>query len=127
MQDFKIFTPSGILGYGFDLNEFWTTIESENPSAIIVDGGSTDPGPYMLGTGKAICSKQSYLRDLAPMLEACAEYCMKILISSAGGAGTNAQVDYIVDIVREVAESQGQSFKMATIEFDDDRKIFETK
>ncbi|KAJ5811679.1 hypothetical protein N7474_007980 [Penicillium riverlandense] len=127
MESFRIFTPSPILGYGYDLDEFWTTVNSLRPAAIIVDGGSTDPGPYMLGTDKTICSRASYLRDMAPMLEASARYGMKLLVGSAGGAGTNSQVDFMVDIVRELAEKHGWSFKIATIKFRDDRSLFSSK
>ena len=127
MQPFKIFTPTPILGYSYDLADFWPTMETERPAALIVDAGSTDPGPYMLGTGKTLCSRQSYIRDLKPMLEGCKKYGAKLLIGSAGGAGTNAQVDFSVDIIREISKSLGQSFKLATIKFQDDRKLFKTK
>ena len=126
-EPFKIFTPSGILGYGYDLDEFWQVLDEEQPAAIIIDAGSTDPGPYMLGTGKTLCSKASYARDLTPILEACAAYGTKFLVSSAGGAGTNAQVDFLVDIIREITEANGWGFKLATIKFNDDRGTFLSK
>lgn len=124
---FKIFTPSGIFGYGYDLDEFWKTVDDEQPAAIILDAGSTDPGPSMLGTGKTLCAKASYIRDVTPILEACATYGTKFLVSSAGGAGINAQVDNLVDIIREVADSNGWSFKLASIKFNDDRNTFLSK
>ena len=126
-EPFKIFTPSPILGYGYDLDEFWQTVDEEQPAAIIIDAGSTDPGPYMLGTGKTLCSKASYVRDLTPILEACATYGTKFLVSSAGGAGTNAQVDFLIDIIREIVEANGWSFKLASIKFNDDREHFLSK
>lgn len=120
-QPFHIFTPSPILGYGFDLDEFWRTIRDARPAAIILDSGSTDPGPYLLGTGKTLCSRQSYIRDLSPILDACSTHKIKLLISSAGGAGTNQQVDLLVSIIREISELQSFNFKLATIKFKDDR------
>jgi hypothetical protein len=60
-------------------------------------------------------------------LEACATYGIKFLVSSAGGAGTNAQVDSLVDVIREIVEANGWSFKLATIKFNDDRKTFLSK
>lgn len=121
-QPFHILTPSPILGYGYDLDEFWTTVRQTPPAAIILDAGSTDPGPYMLGTDKTLCSRQSYIRDLGPILEACSRYGTKLLVSSAGGAGTNTQVDLLVDIIRSIAEQNQHHFKLATIKFDDDRE-----
>ncbi|KAF2103748.1 hypothetical protein NA57DRAFT_62618 [Rhizodiscina lignyota] len=121
MEPFKIFTPAGILGYGYDLWEFWHTVEEEKPAAIILDGGSTDPGPYMLGTGKTICSRASYERDLKPMLHVCSQYGIKLLVGSAGGAGTNAQVDWLVDVIAGLSKEKGYSFNVSTIKFNEDR------
>ncbi|KAH6999396.1 hypothetical protein EDB80DRAFT_812412 [Ilyonectria destructans] len=120
-QPFHILTPSPILGYGYDVDQFWAAVRETTPAAIILDAGSTDPGPYMLGTGKTLCSRQSYVRDLGPILEACSTYGIKLLLGSAGGAGTNAQVDLLVDIMREIATQKSYSFRLATIKFDDNR------
>ena len=43
-SEVKILTPAGILSYGIPAEHFWRGIERE-PDAIIVDTGSTDPGP----------------------------------------------------------------------------------
>ncbi|EXJ66647.1 uncharacterized protein A1O5_10318 [Cladophialophora psammophila CBS 110553] len=120
----KIFTPAPMLGYGYDIVDFWTIIMDERtrPDAIIMDSGSTDPGPYMLGSGRTIVSKQALMHDLSPVLEACADFGIKLLISSAGGAGTNEQVNFLVDVVREISERKGYKFKVSTIKFKNDRQ-----
>ncbi|OQV02235.1 hypothetical protein CLAIMM_07469 [Cladophialophora immunda] len=120
----KIFAPAPMLGYGYDMVDFWTTVmdESTRPDAIIMDSGSTDPGPYMLGSGRTIVSKQAFAHDLTPVLEACADFGIKLLISSAGGAGTNEQVDFLVNVVREISEAKGYRFKVSTIKFANDRQ-----
>ncbi len=124
MEPFNIFAPTPLLGYGYDVADFWATIldEKTRPEAMIMDAGSTDPGPYMLGSGKTIVNRQSYLQDLGPVLEACAEYGIKVLIGSADGAGTNAQVDLLVGVVREISQKHGYRFKVATIKFREDRQ-----
>ncbi|OAL33184.1 hypothetical protein AYO20_07501 [Fonsecaea nubica] len=121
----KIFAPTPMLGYGYDVVDFWTTVLDENtrPDAIIADSGSTDPGPYMLGSGRTIVSKQAFAHDLTPILEACFDFGIKLLVSSAGGAGTNEQVDILVNIVREISERKGYRFKVATIKFKNDREV----
>ncbi|CAK7217524.1 hypothetical protein SCUCBS95973_003184 [Sporothrix curviconia] len=119
---FKIFTPTPLLGYGYDVDQFWHTVETEKPAAIIVDGGSTDPGPYMLGSGKTIVSRASYVTDLTPILAASAKHGIKVLVGSAGGAGTSAQVDFVVDVVREIAHTRNLRFTVATIKFDASRE-----
>lgn len=124
---FKIFTPSGIFGYGYNLDQFWEVINHDAPAAIILDAGSTDPGPYMLGTGKNLCSKQSIVRDLTPILKAASKYGIKVMISSVGGAGTNEQVDQLSQTIREVTESHSWQFRVATIKFKDDRAVIADK
>ena len=114
-EEFSILTPNGMLGYGYPLAHFWHGIHHHKPSAIIVDSGSTDPGPYLIGTGLKLCSKSSYIRDLTPILEACSKYGIKLLVSSAGGDGTNAHVEEMVGFIREISEEHGYSFKVATI------------
>ncbi|EXJ53396.1 uncharacterized protein A1O5_13385 [Cladophialophora psammophila CBS 110553] len=123
-RPFKIFAPTPILGYGYNVDEFWHTIIEDAPEAIIADGGSTDPGPYMLGTGKTLCTNASITRDITPFLEACANYKTKVLISSAGGAGSNEQVDQLVDIIAGIAELNSWLFRVAEIKFKDDRTTF---
>ncbi|KAF7190352.1 hypothetical protein HII31_08270 [Pseudocercospora fuligena] len=121
-RPFKIFTPNGILGYGYNEDEFWSVIDDPDPpAAIILDAGSTDPGPYLLGTGKTLCSRESYIRDLKPILEACATRNIKFLVSSVGGAGTNLQIDFTTDIITEIAIANKWHFRVAAIKFEGNR------
>ncbi|KAL2837820.1 hypothetical protein BJX68DRAFT_259460 [Aspergillus pseudodeflectus] len=123
----KLFTPTPMLGYGYDIDEFWRVVEAERPSAMIIDGGSTDPGPFMLGSGKPLCSKESYVRDLGPILEACAKYKTKFLLSTACGAGTNPQTDYLISIIEEIARDKGYRFTVTSIKFKEDRALIKKK
>ncbi|KAK1466195.1 hypothetical protein CCUS01_01042 [Colletotrichum cuscutae] len=115
-DEFTILTPNAMLGYGYDSNHFWYGINKYNPSAIIVDSGSTDGGPYKLGMGKMTCGRGSYTRDLEPILAACYHHKIKVLIGSAGGDGSNKHVAEMLDLVKEITESNGYSFKVATIQ-----------
>lgn len=111
-QKFSILTPTPMLGYGYPLEQFWHGIHTYKPSAIIVDSGSTDPGPYLLGTGVKLCSKASYIRDLMPLLDACHQYGTRLLVSSAGGDGTIAHVDELVGFINEICEAKHYTFKV---------------
>jgi hypothetical protein len=112
VNEFSILTPTPMLGYGFPLAHFWHGMTTYKPTAIIVDSGSTDPGPYLMGTGLKLCSKSSYIRDLTPILEASSKYGTKVLISSAGGDGTNAHVEELFEIIQEIATDKGYNFKV---------------
>ena len=68
MKEIKILTPVGMLGYGFPVEDYQRGLEHE-PDAVILDSGSTDPGPYMLGTGTTMVKPRAYVRDLKVILE----------------------------------------------------------
>ena len=70
-RQLKILTPNGILGYGIPEKDFWRGIDA-GADAMIIDAGSTDPGPYLLGLDSTIVSREAYIRDLTIMLTATA-------------------------------------------------------
>jgi hypothetical protein len=121
-SELKILTPHGILGYGIPEADFWRGIDA-GADAMVIDAGSTDPGPYLLGLNHTIVSREAYLRDLLLMLKACATRKVPVFISSAGGAGTREQVDGLVDVVREIAQREGWKFKLAVIYSDIDKAM----
>ncbi|MGY0498270.1 acyclic terpene utilization AtuA family protein [Nocardia sp. FBN12] len=110
----RILTPTGMLGYGFPEQDFWDCLE-HGVDAIVVDSGSTDPGPYLLGTGATLVPDAAYLRDLRPLLQAVHRYRVPLIISSAGGAGTNAQVDSMVELVKAIVAEEGFQLRLAVI------------
>lgn len=125
--DFSILTPNAMLGYGYRQDHFWYGIEHYKPAAIIVDSGSTDAGPYKLGMNKMTCSRESYVRDLTSMLEACFYRKIKVLIGSAGGDGSNRHVEEILSFVEGIAQERGYSLKVATITNVLSRQLIKTR
>ncbi|PLB53500.1 beta-N-acetylglucosaminidase [Aspergillus steynii IBT 23096] len=115
MSEFSILTPNAMLGYGYRSEHFWYGIERFAPKAIIVDSGSTDGGPYKLGLNKMTCGRDSYIRDLTPILQACFHRKIQVLIGSVGGDGSDLHVKEMFDIIREISAKEGFSFKVATI------------
>ncbi|KAL0930057.1 caib baif family enzyme [Colletotrichum truncatum] len=127
MDPFTILTPNAMLGYGYDSDHFWYGITKYKPAAIIVDSGSTDGGPYKLGMGKMTCGRGSYVRDLEPILAACFHHKIKVLIGSAGGDGSNKHVAEMLNLVTEIAEQKGYSFKVATIQAGMNRELIKSR
>ncbi|WP_428483826.1 acyclic terpene utilization AtuA family protein [Rhodopila sp.] len=121
-EELKILTPAGILGYGIPAEHFWRGVE-RGPDAMIVDAGSTDPGPYLLGLGKMIVDRQGYMRDLALVLHAASERHVPLVISSAGGPGINRHVDEMIAMIRGISAAKGYRFKLAAIYADIDRAV----
>ena len=109
-----------MLGYGIALTRFTMTLASQNDiipgyetpklyqglkmgaSAIILDAGSTDSGPQKLALGEGTNPHSANIRDLGPILDACFHHKVKVLISSAGGDGSNQHVDEIVGSIKFV-------------------------
>lgn len=110
----RILTPTGMLGYGYPVQDFRDCM-ARGVDAIVVDSGSTDPGPYLLGLGKTLVSEPSYARDLRPMLEAVHEHGVPLFIGSAGGAGTARQVDAMAALIARLACELGIRLRVATI------------
>ncbi|MDR5784628.1 acyclic terpene utilization AtuA family protein [Caballeronia sp. LZ065] len=122
-KELRILTPNGMLGYGIPEADFWRGVE-RGPDAMVIDSGSTDPGPYLLGQGALLVSREAYVRDLTIMLEACAERRIPIYIGSAGGSGTNAQVDELVEIIAGIVRDNGwRRLQIAKIYSDIDRGV----
>ena len=81
-----VYSPMGMLGYGFPERSLRHAM-TYAPDVIAVDAGSTDPGPYYLGTGTSFTSRAMVRRDLALLLDAARTADIPLIIGSAGGAG----------------------------------------
>lgn len=114
MEEFRMLSTSGILGYGY-AEESLKIGMSWAPHVIGCDGGSTDPGPHYLGSGKSFCSRLSVKRDLRLMLRAAVAAGIPCIIGTSGGAGGEPHLQDTADLVREIAREEGLSFKMALI------------
>lgn len=78
-DELRIFTPIGMLGYGFSEEIFWSTM-AEGVDAVILDAGSTDSGPSKLALGKSTGTRQAYERDLGVLVAGCHVYRKPLLI-----------------------------------------------
>lgn len=121
MQPVTVLAPTGTLGYGFGEAAF-TRGMSMKPDVIAVDAGSTDPGPYYLGSGVTLVSRFGIKRELKTLITAGLRAKIPVIVGSAGGAGCKAHVDWTVDIVREIAAESGLHFKLARIYADVERE-----
>ncbi len=110
----RVLVPSGALGLGFD-GEALARGVSSRPDIICVDGGSTDSGPYYLGTATSKYSRASSLSEWRQLMAARSEAGVPLVIGTAGTCGTDASVDWMLDITREAAETLEQSVKVALV------------
>ncbi|KIW28337.1 uncharacterized protein PV07_08010 [Cladophialophora immunda] len=126
-DEIRIFTPSPILGYGYDADEFAYGVVECGADAIIVDAGSTDLGPFNLGAGTTLYGYDSYVRGLTLILDACFHLKVKVYISSAGGGGSNQHVDDLKSIVSEIATQRNWTFEVASIKAEISRETIHRK
>tara|TARA_Y100000588_G_scaffold374664_1_gene450020 strand:+ start:2293 stop:3651 length:1359 start_codon:yes stop_codon:yes gene_type:complete len=92
---------SGMLGYGFTEEAFLNGLNL-GLDLIACDAGSADPGPYYLGSGSAFVSRLAVKRDLGLMVAGGFESKIPVFIGSAGGSGSDAQVDWTLGILKEI-------------------------
>lgn len=102
----QVVTPVGMMGYGFSEEQVEVALESfshfPTPTAIILDSGSTDSGPSKLALGTTTCPRSSYVRDFRKLLRLSKRYQVPLLMSSAGGDGSDEHVDLFLEIIREI-------------------------
>ena len=124
MKEMKILSPSGIVGYGFPEESFLAGVALK-PDLIACDAGSTDPGPYYLGSGIPFTTATAVKRDMTLMLKAACELNIPLVIGTAGGCGADVHVAREIGILKEIAKEQKLSFKLAVIssEFEQDTLV----
>ena len=110
----KVFVPCGALGAGIDETHFGQGT-ALNPDIISLDAGSTDSGPYYLGTGQAKYAKEAIKSDLRLILIAAAKLRIPVTIGSCGTCGTNNMVDWMDALCREIFAEEKISLRIARI------------
>ena len=120
MKEIRILSATGILGSGFR-EETMKRAMTLKPDFIGADCGSTDPGPHHLGSGEPQFSDAACKRDLRLMILAARAAKIPVLVGSAMTAGTDAQVDRLTGIAREIAREEKLNFKLATIKSEQDK------
>ncbi|MGI9332439.1 MAG: acyclic terpene utilization AtuA family protein, partial [Gammaproteobacteria bacterium] len=110
----RVLVPSGVLGLGFEAEALARGIAAR-PDVICIDGGSTDSGPFYLGTGTSKYARASTVAEWRELMRARAEAGVPLVIGSCGTCGTDASVEWMLDITRELAHERGERLKVATL------------
>ena len=113
-MEFRILAPTGALGAGFRVASLERGV-ALRPDVIACDAGSTDSGPYYLGTGDPKLSREAVSRDLRLLLQARDRLGVPLIIGSCGTSGRREGVDLLAEMAMEIAAQEGISFKLARI------------
>lgn len=114
MEELKIVSINGCLGYGYEFASLQAGI-AEQPHLVGGDAGSTDPGPYYLGSGTSLVKREQIRRDLSFALRAARAAGVPLVIGSAGMGGGNPNLAVFREVLLEEAHAHGLHFKLATI------------
>jgi hypothetical protein len=122
----RVLSPTGVLGSGFLEVSFAEGLR-RNPHFIGVDAGSTDPGPFPLGSGKTAFSKRAIKRDLRLLVVGARQAGIPLLVGSCGTAGGEPHLRLVYETVQEIAREEGLRFRAALIHAEQDRDYLKNK
>jgi hypothetical protein len=100
---------------------------ARQPHFIGCDAGSSDPGPFYLGSGQTQASKGATKRDLRLMLLAGRAAGIPVIVGSAGTAGGDPHLAFTRQIVEEIAAEEGLHFRLALIHAELDRAFLKER
>lgn len=110
----KVLVPSGVLGLGFDSLALENGL-SYKPDIICIDGGSTDSGPFYLGSGTSKYARDVYKAEWRELMLARKSINVPLIIGSCGTCGVDCMVDFMYEITAEIALELGQSIRVAQL------------
>ena len=114
----------GLVGSGFSFRSFQRGLAMQ-PHVIASDGGSSDVGPYFLGSG--VMEEAAIARDLETLIQGARSIGVPLIVGSIGTAGGDTQVDTAGRIVRDIARKHGLHFRLALIRAGQDKAYLQRK
>jgi hypothetical protein len=114
MEELKLLALNGFLGYGYDPESLKAGLAS-SLGMIGADAGSTDAGPFYLGSGEQLVKTAQVYRDLKPALRGARELGVPLVIGSAGTAGGEPHLQSLLEVVYRCAKEDRLHFKLAII------------
>lgn len=115
MDEIRICCPTGGLGGGKVHKPSLDEAMKRKPHFLGCDAGTTDSGPFSLGSGRSNYPRESIKRDMRIVLDAARAADIPVLIGSSGTAGLDTHVDWFFEIASEIAEEEGHRMKIARV------------
>lgn len=122
----RVLSATGVCGSGFKESSLEAGL-ARKPHFIGCDAGSTDPGPFALGSGKTAFPVRSIKRDLRLMLLAARRAKLPLLIGSAGTAGGAPHLEKFKEITLEIAREENLRFSLALIHSEQDKEYLKRR
>ncbi|GAB3460512.1 acyclic terpene utilization AtuA family protein [Actinophytocola sediminis] len=110
----RVLVPTGMIGAGFTAESVARGLEL-GADVIAIDGGSTDSGPYYLGSGTPKTSAAAVAHDLRIALRAAAKARIPLIVGSCGTSGADSGVDWLAGIAAGILAEDDLQLTVATI------------
>src|SRR5467141_508906 len=120
-QKLKALAATGNLSTGFQEESLVRAVQ-EGANFVGCDAGTTDSGPYYLGSGNLRGPREGTKRNLRIMLREALRAGIPVIVGSAGHAGGRPHLDWTVEIVKELARENDWHFKLAAIDSEIDKE-----
>jgi hypothetical protein len=121
MNECRILSPLGMLGYGFPPESLARGL-ARGPHLIGADAGSTDGGPHKLGAGVGIVSRAASRKDLGLLLRGGLDTGAPVVIGSAGGSGARAHLAWTREILEDLIREDGRRVRVAYVHAELDKE-----
>jgi hypothetical protein len=115
LKKIKALAATGNLSSGFREETLIRAVQ-EGADFIGCDAGTTDSGPYYLGSGNPRGPRDGTKRNLRIMIREALNTGIPVIVGSAGHAGGKPHLDWTLEIVRELASENAWHFKLAAID-----------
>ena len=115
LKTIKAVAATGNLSSGFREETLVRAVQ-QGAHFIGCDAGTTDSGPYYLGSGNPRGPREGTKRNLRIMIREGLKAGIPVIVGSAGHAGGTPHLNWTLDIVRELARENAWHFKLAAID-----------
>ena len=115
MKKIRAIAATGNLSTGFREETLVRAVQ-QGAHFIGCDAGTTDSGPYYLGSGNPRGPREGSKRNLRLMIREALNAGIPVIIGSAGHAGGTPHLNWTLEIVRELARENAWHFKLAAID-----------
>lgn len=119
IDEVRFLAATGMVGVGIDEASLIESLKVK-PHFIASDAGTTDAGPFALGSGRAAFPREAIKSDMAIMLRAGHAAGIPVLVGSVGTAGADAHVDWVAEIVRQIVSENGWNKRIAVLKSQQD-------
>jgi hypothetical protein len=112
---YRIVSGPGILGYGLNDGSVAALTEGPPINLVACDAGSTDAGPYYLGSQEPLCSESAVEADFRQLFRIAIAHDAPLVVGTCGGSGTDDQVRGVARLAERVASDHGLERRIAKI------------